>query len=209
MVKLPEPVIAVELVPELIVKIFSAATEIAASLKVPIVVFSLTAIPPEPAAVNVVIEVVPPRVRVLVPLELTVVMVLFAPFKVRVVSAPESVVTAAVPPTVVLPPDTVEEVRAPVKVLEPPEIAPLTAPVKSFVPPEIAPVVVPVTVVAPPEIAASKLPVTATVPSVIPLVMVALLPNEVEPAPDNVETVTVPELPLKFTVPALDTVPTL
>ncbi len=93
--------IATELEPELTVKILSAAIVIAASLKVPIVVLSFTAMPPDPAAVNVVIVVVPPRVKVLVPLELTVVMVLFAPFKMRVVSAPESVVIAAVPPTTV------------------------------------------------------------------------------------------------------------
>jgi hypothetical protein len=51
--------------------------------------------------------------------------------------------------------------------------------------------------------------VTATVPLEIPLVMVALLPKVVEPAPDKVVTVTVPVLPLKFTVPALERVPTL
>ena len=194
------------------VKILSAAMVIAALFKVPIVVLAFTAMPPEPAAVNVVIVEVPPRVKVLDPLELTVVIVLFAPFKVRVVLAPESVVIVAVPPTEVLPPDTAAAVvapREPVIVLVPPEIAPFTAPVRPLIPPEIAPVVVPVTVVAPLEIAAFKLPATITVPAEIPLVMVALLPKVVEPAPESVVTVTVPVLPLKFTVPAFDKVPTL
>ncbi len=63
--------------------------------------------------------------------------------------------------------------------------------------------------VSPPEIAAFKLPATPITPSEIPLMIVALLPKIVEPAPDKVVTVTVPELPLKFTFPALATVPTL
>ena len=128
--------IATELEPALTVKILVAAIVIAASLKVPIVVSAFTAIPPEPAAVNVVIVEVPPRVKVLVPLELTVEMVLFAPFKVRVVLAPESVVIAAVPATVVVPPDTVEAVVAPrvPAVTVPPEIALFKAPVTATVP---------------------------------------------------------------------------
>ena len=126
---------------------------------------------------------------------------------------PLRVVMVALPLAVNEPPDMAARVALPPAVNEPREsVFTFAAPVMLAVPPEIfAAVVWPrvPAVTAPPEIALFNAPVTATVPSEIPPVIVALLPKEVEPAPDKVETLTVPDPPLKFTVPALDKAPTL
>ena len=110
---------------------------------------------------------------------------------------PDIVVIVAVPPEVNEPAESVATVDAPLMFAEPPEIF------AAVVCPRVPAVTVPA------EMALFNAPVTATVPLEIPLVIVALLPKMVEPAPDKVVTVTVPVLPLKFTVPALERVPTL
>jgi len=93
------------------------------------------------------------------------------------------------------PPDIVVTVAAPVEVSEPAESVPT--------------VEAPLTLTVPPEMELFNAPVTLTLPAEIPLVIVALLPKEVVPAPVRVVTVTVPLAPLKLTVPALLKVPTL
>jgi hypothetical protein len=102
---------------------------------------------------------------------------------------------------------------APLRLAVPADIVLIVdAPLTVVVPPEIlADVVCPrlAAETVPPEIALFNAPVTETVPPEIPLVMVALLPKLVDPAPESVVTVTVPVPPLKFTVPALVNVPTL
>ena len=171
----PAPEMIPEELPPAMVAVFVVAIATAPPFKLVIEVFALTLTLPEPAAVKVVIVDVPPSVKVLVPEELTMSMVLFAPFKVSVEAAPDSVVTLAVPVTVVEPADTVEAVVAP------------------RVP----------AVIVPPEIALFNAPVTVTVPAEIPLVIVASLENAVVPAPERVVTVVAADVPVKFTLPAL------
>ncbi len=120
---------------------------------------------------------------------------------------PLRVVMLALPLAVNAPPDMVEIVAVPEEVNEPEEsVATVAAPLTLVVPPEIlAAVVCPrdPAVTVPEEIALFNAPVTLTVPAEIPLVMVALLPKLVLPAPESVPIVTVPDAPLKFTALAV------
>jgi hypothetical protein len=119
----------------------------------------------------------------------------------------ERVVIVAVPPEVKLPPERVVTLAAPVDVNDPDEKVPtVAAPEILTVPPEILAADVWPRLAAetvPLEIAPFNAPVTETVPPEIPLVIVALLPKVVDPAPESEEAVIVPVPPLKFTVPEL------
>ena len=167
---------------------------------------------PDPAAVKVVIVVVPPKVKVLVPDELTVVIVLFAPFKVSEADEPEKVPIVAAPAIVLEPPEIVVISAVELKVLVPPESVPtFAAPATDKVPdPETSlrlvwPSVL-LKVLAPPEMDPLNAPVTVVVPPVkfvmvatplainepLDIVVIVAAPVEVTVAPEIVPIVEVP-----------------
>ena len=142
---------------------------------------------------------VPPETRVVPPKE-------FAPESVRVPmpdltrlpNAPEmaeELVPAEIV-SVVGPRTTVPPLKVAIE-----EVAPLRLSVPAETVPRVA---TPVTVVVPPEISEASVPTTVTVPAEIPpLVMTALLPKRVEPAPEREARVRVPVAPVKFRLVAV------